>query len=180
MTSTQIVPAIVVPLVVWRVYVRVRRNIGRQPLQPKRLKVRIAIFSVVLGVVALGSVLVPPSLLGLAAGVAASALLAWAGVRLTRFERTGDGDFYTPNTIIGVLLSLLLVGRLVYRFIVFRDALTAGQGPTPPVGSPLTLAILGLTFGYYVAYYLGVLSRAKSLAVKSEVSRDKYQGTEGK
>lgn len=165
MTSTQLVPAIVAPLIVWRVYVRVRRNIGRQRLEPRALKVRIAVFGLVLLVIAAGAAFFLPGLLALLAGVAGSVALAWAGVRLTKFERTPEGDFFTPNTVIGIALSLLLIGRLVYRLtVVYQHASASGERLPYTMGSPLTLGILGLTFGYYVAYYTGVLVQSRRVA----------------
>jgi hypothetical protein len=170
MTSAQLAPAIIFPLIIWRVYVRVRRNIGRQPLVVKHLKVRVWIFAVVTVLFGVGASLHLPLLLALLGGLAGSVVLAWAGIRLTRFERTDAGDFYTPNTLIGVALSLLLVGRVVYRMAVLYPLATSGDMARPPSAfqSPLTLAILGLTFGYYIAYYVGIVVRARHLHVVPE------------
>lgn len=106
----------------------------------------------------------PVALLAFGGGVAASVAFAWIGLRLTRFERTSAGDFYTPNTVIGVALSALLLGRFVYRFFVLYGKMSVADMQTPGAfQSPLTGAIIGLTFGYYIAYYIGVLLRAKHL-----------------
>jgi hypothetical protein len=164
MTSAQLAPAIFLPLVAWRVYVRVRRNVGRQRLEPKRLKMRVVIFAIITVLFTAAAVAYPKTLAAFAGGVAVSFALAWIGIRLTTFERTPTGDYYTPNTVIGVALSLLLVGRIAYRFIVLYQATSGGAVPaTPAFGSAITLGIVGLTFGYYVAYYTGVLLRAKHL-----------------
>jgi len=45
MTSTQLAPALITTFVAWRIYVRLRRNIGRQPFQPRRMIFRVAFFS---------------------------------------------------------------------------------------------------------------------------------------
>jgi hypothetical protein len=45
-TPNLIVPAVAAPLIVWRLYARTRRNFGRQPIRPKRMWTRVAIFSV--------------------------------------------------------------------------------------------------------------------------------------
>jgi hypothetical protein len=165
MTSAQLAPAILFPFILWRVYVRVRRNVGRQPLVVKSLKIRIWIFALLCVLFGAGASLQPGALLAFLGGLVGSVLLAWFGVRLTRFERTQNGDFYTPNTVIGVTLSLLLVGRVVYRFMTLYSAgvLRPVPGQLGGAQSALTLAILGLTFGYYVAYYVGVLTRARHL-----------------
>ena len=43
MTSTQLVPALIIPFIAWRVYRRVRRNIGRQQFRPAKLKASITV-----------------------------------------------------------------------------------------------------------------------------------------
>jgi hypothetical protein len=85
-------------------------------------------------------------------------LMVWSiirRVRLTRFETTDEGHFYTPNTHIGIGLSVLFAGRIAYRFIVLGDVATA-QNPAPPFQSPLTFFIFGLTVGYYIVYQIGL------------------------
>ena len=63
---------------------------------------------------------------------------------------------YTPNTHIGIALSVLFVGRLIYRYGVLNDAAMA-QNHAQPFQSPLTLFILGLNVGYYIVYQTGIL-----------------------
>lgn len=167
MTSAQLAPAVVLSLVVWRIYIRVRRSIGRQRLILKSLQRRTVILGVLTVVFAAVAAFYLPALLALLAGVALSIVLAWVAVRLTRFERTAEGDFYTPNTVIGIAVSLLLVIRFVYRMTVIIPMFTAGGAgaaqPPDTLHSPLTFGILGLTIGYYAAYYAGVLVRARHL-----------------
>ena len=164
MTSAQLAPAIVLPLIAWRVYVRVRRNIGRQPLVRRSLRIRIVVWSVLLALFAAIGALHPIALLGLGAGVVLSIALAWVGIRFTRFESTSAGDYYTPNTIIGVLISLLLVARIAYRMsVIFSRTADVGAPPATTFANPLTLGIFGLMAGYYIAYYAGVVIHARHL-----------------
>jgi hypothetical protein len=162
MTSAQLVPTLLVPLIVWRLYTRVRRNIGRQEFRPGRLQVRIAAFAAMLvlfGAIGFSKL---PLVLGLVGGLVASVALAWLALRLTQFERTEDGIFYTPNGVIGAAVSLLFVARFAYRFVVLLQLRQAGA----PVGSlsyrtPLTMATLGLLSGFYIVYSAGLLWRAR-------------------
>jgi len=142
----------------WRIYRRVRRNIGRQKLQRRRITTRFAMLCVVGVFVILLGLQYPLVLAGFGGGIVAGAILGFVGLRLTRFETTEEGHFYTPDTRIGVGLSLLVVGRIIYRFAVLKsDGTTMAQGQPPPMGSPLTFFIIGLSVGYSIVYYIGLL-----------------------
>jgi hypothetical protein len=150
------VTIIIVGVFAWSIYRRVRRNIGRQPLHPRRAIVSIVMLSVVSILIA-GTALQNTSLLlGFGGGLLPGALLGFAGLRLTKFETTDQGHFYTPNTHIGVALSILFGGRIAYKLIAAGNP-AAAQNPSAPFQSPLTLFIFGLTVGYYIVYQAGIL-----------------------
>jgi hypothetical protein len=154
------VPALITLFIGWRLYVRLRRSIGRQPLQPSRLIVRIVIFSLLLLLVGSSAVFFPATLAGLGIGVLIGAALAMVGIKLTKFEKTPVGQFYTPNLFLGLGVSLVFVGRLAYRFMMLSgtdDSLAAGFSTAGMMRSPLTLALFGVTSAYYAAYNVGVL-----------------------
>jgi hypothetical protein len=147
------------------IYRRVRRNIGRQRVQPMRMRTRIILLGVIGALSLAGATRNLPLLEGMLAGVAAGVALAWFGLRHTQFERTDAGNFYTPHTWIGVAVSALFLGRIAYRFmIVYPHAHAASQAGANPFAayqkSPLTMAIFGAVIGYYIAYYAGVLMRS--------------------
>lgn len=159
MTSHQLVPALVVPFIAWRVYMRARRSIGRQPFKPARLQVSVAVFSTVVLVFGYLGLPHPLMLVALAGGFAVSVGLAWWGLHLTKFEDTPQGKFYTPNTALGLGVSALFVGRIVYRMITLSNVSEAALAPQP-FQSPLTFFLFGLSAGYYIVYYVGVLIRS--------------------
>lgn len=162
-TSTNLVPALIGSFVAWRVYIRIRRNIGRQLLNPRRLIGQITFFSIASMVMAVWSVGHPTVLAGLLGGLLLAVPLASYGLRLTRFETTEDGFCYRPNTYIGVALSLILVARLAYRFAVLNGLAQSIVQPAKGfMQSPLTLFVFGLTAGYYITYYAGVYRRSKA------------------
>jgi hypothetical protein len=147
---------LLVPLLVWRTYSRVRRLIGRQRLTRVRPWITLTLMPTLAG---LFCWLAYPNLdkVGwLAAGIAAGVGLSVFGLRLTAFERTPQGLFYTPNRYLGVSLVLLFVGRIVYRVIEIT-LLSAANTLTGFVVSSLTLAVFGLLAGYYVGYNAGLL-----------------------
>jgi hypothetical protein len=160
MTSAPIGPILVGGLIVWSLYRRVRRNIGRQPLRPSRAIRSIVILSLVSVLIVSTSLQNTNLLLGFGGGLLLGALLGFAGLKLTRFETTDEGHFYTPNTHIGVALSILFIGRIAYgygkSFIMNGSAMTT-PAHAQPFQSPLTLFILGLTVGYYLVYQTGIL-----------------------
>ena len=161
MTNSQLVPLVIVPFIAWRIYRRVRRNVGRQPFHPGRLKVSIGIFSAITVLFAIGGIFFLPALTGLAGGLALSIPLALYGLSLTKFEDTPEGKFYTPNTALGIAVSALFIGRIAYRSIVLyamTDQL-APQAPQP-FQSPLTYFLFGMSAGYFIAYQTGVLIRS--------------------
>jgi hypothetical protein len=155
MTPVPVVPVLFGGLIAWGIYRRVRRNIGRQQLRPRRITFSIVVFSLV-SLLFIGMSLQQLHLmLGIVGGLVLGVMLGFVGLRLTRFETNAEGHFYTPNTHIGVALSLLFAGRMLYRLWVFRDATTAAGHP-PPFQSPLTFFIFGLIAGYYIVYFIGL------------------------
>jgi hypothetical protein len=155
MTSVPVMPVLFGGLIAWGIYRRVRRNIGRQPLRPRRITFSIVVFFLVSLLFIGMSLQQLHLLLGIVGGLALGVMLGFVGLRLTRFETNAEGHFYTPNTHIGIALSVLFIGRLLYRFWVLRDADLA-TGHPPPFQSPLTFFIFGLIAGYYIVYYIGL------------------------
>ncbi|WP_132142460.1 DUF1453 domain-containing protein [Luteibacter rhizovicinus] len=158
------IPFIVAPLIAFGIYRRLRSHFGRQPIRRKRMIARVAIFAVIACLMMLSGLQDIRLAEGALGGLALGGMLAWFGLRLTRFESGPDGDSYIPNPWIGGALSVLLIGRLVWRFTVLAPVFAGGEhvaqvnGPAPG-NSPLTMLVIGLTIGYYVAYYSGLLLR---------------------
>ncbi len=156
--GTSVLPILImIPLLIWRLHSRVRRSIGRQTLSKVRPWITIGVFpllTVLLGFAALGR----PALWGaMAGGIAGGALLGVYGLGKTKFENTPQGLFYTPNAHIGIALSLLFVGRVIYRMFELYTESQAQQSAATFAASPLTLGIFGLLAGYYVAYAIGLV-----------------------
>ena len=163
---------VVIPLIAWRLYARIRRNIGRQPLSKRRPYVTMILFPMLVALLAGGAwshhrpVLFAAMLGGIVGGV----VLGIYGTRHTKFEATPQGLFYTPNAHIGIALSVLFVGRVVYRmFVLYSTNPYAPQSPNDFAASPLTLAIFGLLAGYYVTYAVGLLKWRKSVEGRNVV-----------
>ena len=148
----------VVPIVIWRMYSRIKRNIGRQKFVTWRPWLTLTIFPVIAILISLNAVSQPMRLLAMLGGIAAGAILGVFGTRHTKFENTPEGIFYTPNAHIGIALSVIFLGRLLYRmFQAYSMDPTAQPNPADFASSPLTLSIFGLLAGYYVTYAIGLL-----------------------
>ncbi len=148
----------VVALIGWRMVARIRRVIGRQRLSPARPWFTVLLFPLILLLLLFTGLAHPMTTAAMAAGVAVGIVLGLYGTRLTRFEVTQAGLFYTPNAHLGIALSVLLVLRLGYRFVTLQ----LGGQPFDPQSmqlgnSPLTMAIFGTLAGYYVTYAIGLL-----------------------
>lgn len=170
MTPQALVPALLVPLIGYRIYRRVRKTIGRQPIEPKRMIVRIVVLSAAATAFLLLTFRDTALFGAVAGGLVLGVIVALVGLHLTQFELSAQGSFYTPNRYIGVAVSALLVGRIVYRiFAAMPAAQFTAQHATNPddfaplrQGNPLTMVILMLTIGYYLAYFAGVLLKARA------------------
>jgi len=164
-------PILMGALIIFAIYRRMRRTFGRQTVSVGRMWVRIVILLLVGCLFAYSAVRNPTSLEALLGGVLCGAALSYLGLKHTIFEVTPEGRFYTPHTYIGLVVSALFLGRLLYRFAtLYGSAQTAAQvsgAQTQPdfaatyQNSPLTIAIFGVLITYYVVFNLGVLQRTK-------------------
>ncbi len=157
-SSSVLVTISISALVAWRLYSRIRRMIGRQKLSRVRPWITVTLLPIVFAGLLFFIRTQPMTALALAVGAAGGVALGIYGLRLTAFEDTPTGTFYTPNAHLGIALSLLLLGRIAYRFIQqFGMTMPARAAPQDFVQSPITLIIFGTLAGYYVTYAIGLL-----------------------
>ena len=154
-------PIAIGALILWRFYSRVRRMVGRQKFSDIRPWITIVVFPLLTIFLTVVSFAKPLALMALGAGVVAGIALGLYGIRATRFEKTPEGLFYTPSAHIGIALSVLFMGRIIYRLVqmnAFQGANPATGGPPAHFATtPATLVIFGLLAGYYVSYAIGLL-----------------------
>lgn len=164
-----VTPYLIAGIIVWSLYRRMRRSFGRQRVRDGLMLIRIVIFTVIAVLIAVeiaGDVDVLGTLL---AGIASGAVLGAFALRHTKFEITAEGRFYTPHTYIGLGVTALFVGRLLYRFLRMSNgalpAAAAGQNLAALYEhSPFTVAVIGALVGYYVLYYAGIMLRTRPRA----------------
>jgi len=170
---SKIGPYLLAALVIFAIYRRFRRNFGQQPLRPARMKIRIVLLAFV------GASLAPTALRSdafssaMAIGAACGAALGVWGAQRTRFVAVAQRLHYVPHTYTGLAVSLLFVGRLVYRLVQvylspYASAAAgfdpaAGLSPASRVQSLLTLGLFFLLAGYYICYYALVLWKSRHI-----------------
>lgn len=167
-------------LVLFVLYRRFRRNIGRQRLRETAMWIRVVILTLVCLLLLLSPFRTSMSLVAAAIGVVIGIGLGFYALAHTKFETTAEGRFYTPNGYIGMGVSALLIGRLIYRFTVIYPAVhsAAQQAAQDPQfqgsvfaayqRSPLTLGIYFLLAGYYVCYYVSVIMKSRALRASGD------------
>lgn len=141
-------------------YRRIRRQFGRQPWQPRRTLARMALLTLVLALLVLAGIFVPGAGWAVASGLGAGLLLGLYGISLTKVDLIEGERSYVPNPWIGGALSLLLIGRLAWRFM--HGSFVQAR---PEAGaSPLTLGFAAALIGYYLTYSLALTLRMRQLA----------------
>ena len=177
---SKIGPFLIAALAVFVIYRRLRRSFGQQQLRRVRMQVRIVMLLIV------GCLLLPAAwrsaefLSAVLAGVAAGVALALWGAARTRFLKIDQQLYYVPHTYTGIAVSLLFLGRLVYRFVqeyggtpaahaVAADSAGPAFASAGMLQSPLTVALFFVLMGYYVCYYSVVLWKSKRV-IAEEVS----------
>ena len=161
MTTNAALTAVMLPVLAWSFYRRIKRNISRQRLRLPRIILSLTIFSGLVLVFTAQALPHPKLLAGIFGGLATGIPLAFLGLKFTRFEFLESGQYYQPNLYFGMSLSLLLVGRIIYRVLVLTAHMPSFGNPPPQfMQSALTLYLFNLTAGYYLTYYSGVLRRS--------------------
>jgi cytochrome b561 len=160
MEITTLALFILVPLLVWRVYGRLKRMMSRTEShlwQHWTLAGAFALF-IVLGALSVRADAL--ALATLAGGVLAGVWAGVLGLKLTRFQRTEQGFFYTPHRQLGVLVSILFIARVMYRglelYVNSRQTVPVPLPNSDFLQSPLTTLSFGLACAYYAWYGLGL------------------------
>lgn len=136
-------------------YRRMRRHFGYQPWQPRRTAMRIGVLVLVVGLFGWLATVAPAIAPGLLAGALAGAALGGVALRHTAIERRGDQWGYVPNPWIGAGLSVLLLGRLAWRWS--HGAFASGAMASANQASPLTMAIAATLVAYSLTQAIGLM-----------------------
>jgi hypothetical protein len=145
----------------WLYYRRIRRSFGRQSWQPRRTIARLVLVSLVAASLICAAVFLPHAGAGVAVGALLGVGLGLLALRHTHAQVSEGMRYYTPNPWIGGGLSLLLLGRLAWRWS--QGALSGGSVQLGQQASPLTLGIAATLIAYSLLYSGGLLLRMRKL-----------------
>jgi hypothetical protein len=152
MSLTTLALIALAPLLVWRIYSRLKNQMVRQRSIMSRHYTGLFVFSVMILIPATELADRPLQLAALAAGAIGGILLGSYGLRRTRFEDTPEGYFFTPPQRMSILVAMLLVARVLYLGI----EIYMNQGSNKPnprfTDSPITMVCLGIAAAYFATF----------------------------
>jgi hypothetical protein len=157
MSLTTLALIALVPLLVWRIYSRIKNQMTRQRSIVSRHYTGLIVFAALVVVPGTEVIDRPFQLAALAAGAIAGIALGTYGLRRTRFEDTPEGYFFTPPSRMGILIAMLLVARVIYLGIeIYMNQ--GSNRPNPRFSdSPVTMLCLGMTAAYFATFSLGLM-----------------------
>lgn len=170
---------IIVLLVLFAVYRRIRRNIGAQILSPGRLRSRAVIFIVIGLLLLIATFAHPIAYISDGVGLILGLVLAYFAIKTTQFEQRDRGWVYRPNGWIGGIVIGLFFARLIYRLYdvlqmtnaqgsLTHGASSAQMQTSLYIGDPWTAGIIFILFSYYPCYFLFLAQKARHLQVQSQ------------
>ncbi|MGO4380234.1 hypothetical protein [Pseudoduganella sp. RAF53_2] len=161
LTVTTVVLLILIPMLVWRTYSRLRMVFARQQSVMWKHYAGAIFFPIVLASSASSMThnVLSVSLLGTAA--LCGGWLAVFSLKKTRFEINERGFFFTPHLRTGMVICMLFLARVLQIAVEFY---LNRQSQFPKVIShdevmqhPLTVITFGLFAGYFAIYSIGML-----------------------
>lgn len=162
MAAPALSPILFTAFIGWAYYRRIRNSFGRQAWRPVRTGMRLGILSLALVAITMAAVFVPRAALPVAGGLALGALLGGFAIRHTQMGWFEGKRCYTPNPWIGAVLSLVLIGRLLWR--AGSGVFGSGAQQMTQNASPLTLAIGATLIAYYIVQGIGLALAMRRLA----------------
>ncbi len=173
MQLTTIALLILIPLLIWRIYSRVKRIFVRQESLMWKHALGATLFPFML--VAAGASLLPDlfAVACLGGAAVAGGWLAVFALKKTRFENHGRRFFFKPYDRFGIVLCLLLAARVLQigvEIYASRQGLSA-QPVTQEalLHDPLSLVPFGLLAAYLAVYSIGMLRWRRAQPLLPEV-----------
>jgi uncharacterized membrane protein YiaA len=161
LTVTTVVLLILIPLLVWRIYMRLKMLFARQESVMWRHWSSAVFFPIVLASAASSMLANPPALSMLGGAVVIGGWLGVYGLKKTRYEITERGYFFTAPVRVGMIICMLFLARVLQIAVEFY---TNRQSETPHIihhdqvmQHPATVITFGLLVGYFAVYSIGLI-----------------------
>ncbi|MFC6452328.1 hypothetical protein ACFQ4B_23245 [Paenibacillus vulneris] len=169
MQTQVVIMGLLIIFIMYRMYLRIRRNIGWQQLQPRKMGVSIVLLSIIGLLFLMAGTFQVSTVISDLLGILAGGILAYVGAQLTQIELRNGHWFYRPNLWIGSLVTVIFIGRFMYRlFGIFTagasGALQSGNPWANPVfssGSGWTAGLMLIMFAYYITYNVMMLRKQR-------------------
>lgn len=157
METSTIALLLLSPILVWRIYTRIKATMKRQRSIMQRHYTGAGVFTALLIIVASQLIDWPASLAWLGVGTAFGIGYGIWGLKLTRYETVSEGYFFTPNARLGIVIAMQFVAAVLY--VGFEIYANQGSGlPTPRVTDYIFfLPSMGLMAGYFATCSVGLL-----------------------
>jgi hypothetical protein len=175
---------LIVVLVLFSMYRRIRRTVGFQRFVKRRMVTRMSLFAIIGVIFLVTGFLNPKVYIFDAIGVVIGGIIAYVATRTTSFEWRKDAWYYRPNPWIGVLLVVLFIGRIGYR--VYQDyglfrATASANGQLQQQNQlatyshdPSTTIILFTLITYYFVYYIFLIGRERHLEAEGQDNNSSF------
>ena len=173
MQLTTLALVLLIPLLIWRIYSRLKQFFVRQESLLWKHWVGAGFFAFLLLVAAVGARQDVLALSSLGAGVLGGAWLAFFALKKTRFEIVGVRYFFKPYDRFGILVCMLFAARVLQIGV---ELYLNRQSDFPqPISRemvmlhPLSCASFGLLAGYLAAFSAGMLRWRRAQPQAKEV-----------
>ena len=163
LTITTLALLVLTPLLAWRVYSRIKSRMERQRSIVSRHYTGVLAFGAMILVPAAQLLDTPYNLGALLVGAAGGIGYGVWGLKLTRFEDTPQGYYFTPNARLGIVMAMVLVARILYIGVEIYARKGSGVPAQRLTDSPLTMLCVGLTAGYFGWFSAGLLQWRRKL-----------------
>jgi uncharacterized protein YacL len=173
---------LIMAIVAFAIYRRVKRTIGYQKLSRSRLIFRTIMFGLLGCVILYIGFLHPINLLADGIGLAAGLVLAYYAIKHIRFEKRADAWYYRTTLWVEITVIVLLLGRIAYKLLSIymypaAVAVPPGAAPTLEVYTkdPLTVGIFFVLIAFYIRYFTYLLGKYKQLEPANEPQKRSSQ-----
>jgi len=168
LTITTLALLVLTPLLVWRIYTRIKAQMTRQRSIVSRHYTGILVFGAMILVPAAQLLGTPYNLAALLVGAAGGIGYAVWGLKLTRFDTNPQGYWFTPPARLGLVMAMILVARILYIGVEIYANQGTDNAPERLTESPLTMLCVGLTAGYFGWFSLALLRWRRKLRLNIE------------